>query len=78
MPLNMKKEIRAEIRSLKAAANKVHRDRLAAERSARKEIIGHERAITALQRAGLRASRGCDKAQQKIARRVLILEGRLA
>ena len=78
MQLNMKKEIRAEIKTLRRAANQVHRDRLASERFAKKEIIGHERAIAAIQRASLRAGRGCDKAQQKIAKRILILEGRLS
>ena len=78
MPLNMKKQYRAEIRTLKTASRKIHRDQVAVERAAKKEIVRHERIIAQIEKATLRAARRTGKAQQKVANRILILEGRLA
>ena len=78
MPLNMKKEIRAEIRALKQAAQKAARDFDREIRANIKAITQHERAIHQLNRRDGLLSRRQASAVCKINRRILILEGRLA
>ena len=78
MPLNMKKQYRAEIRTLKAASRKIHLDIKAVVRSAKKEINRHERIIAQIEKATARAAQRAAKAQAKVNNRILILEGRLA
>ena len=71
MSLNMKKEIRAEIRTLRKARHQVCLDWTA-------EIRHLGREIRALQSALNRANRNSEKAVKKIDRRILILQGRLS
>ena len=82
MSLNMKKEIRAELRILRKAFNKVIADKVA-----------HYKALTRLDQAAIRVckktrksirrefvntQRVTDKSLSKISRRIAILNGRLA
>jgi hypothetical protein len=71
MPLNMKKEIRAEIKILRAARHKVNLDWTA-------EIKRLSREQRLIQTSLNRANRAGGKAMDKIERRILILSGRLS
>lgn len=64
MPLNMKKEIRAELRTLKKARNQIERGWLRDKKSILRSVATGERAVT--------------RELFKINRRILILEGRLS
>lgn len=78
MPLNMKKEIRAEIKILKGAVKKVAREFDREIVANLKAITQHERAIRQLTKRDGLLSRRLASATAKINRRILILEGRLA
>jgi hypothetical protein len=70
-PMNMNKEYRAELRTLKKAERKLWRDCKAAVRDFNREIA-------ALEKRKDRAVRNTHTAVAKIDRRAAILEGRLA
>lgn len=78
MSLNMKKEIRAEIRLLTKAKHKVCRDFDRSIRDNIKEIGRHERAIARLTKNDSRLACLGVKATNKIQNRILILQGRLS
>lgn len=75
MPLNMKKEIRAEIKTLRRAENKLGHDLVAACRAAEKRWQTEEKIY---RRTLLKATKITDKMMKRIQRRIAILEGRLA
>ena len=78
MSLNMKKEIRAEIAILRRAGKKVGLDLRAEHKRINKEMALHKRQFHKLHNDWDRADKRGTKAAERIARRILILEGRLA
>ena len=82
MSLNMKKEIRAELRILTKARNKVDRDWLRRQKEIRRafQIADkvHEQAIADITKVDKKSERIVTKELAKINRRILILEGRLS
>ena len=69
--MNMKKQWRGELRTLKRHRAKIEKD-LA------RELKRLQREIIKLQRAGIRANNASVKAGRKLDRRIAILEGRLS
>ncbi len=78
MPLNMKKEIRAEIKTLKGALKKVGRDFRLATRQLVREHQQHKSAMRRIEIQIERSQPRLIRETGKINRRILILEGRLA
>jgi hypothetical protein len=71
MSVNMKKEIRAEIRQLRGVQRKISHDRDLAVKNAKRLISTGEAAI-------LRAIRGAGRELERISERIAVLQGRLS
>ena len=82
MSLNMKKEIRAELRMLNKDKAKVQRDWSRRQKEIRRSFAMadkiHERAIKDINQADAAYEKGTAKELARISRRISILEGRLA
>jgi peptidoglycan hydrolase CwlO-like protein len=82
MSLNMKKEIRKEIAELKRAILKntddkgrAYGDSISLGKAALKEFKKQKALI---ERERIRVTRGCDRQISKVAKRILVLQGRLS